>query len=134
MQKIDRDTMAMGSGAGIGVIQVILFKEYADTNWGLFPGIGQYLPVPWGNWSTLGNIIFGGITFGLSTFTSIISNKSPEANKFFQSYGIVTLVGGIMNGLFPRTAMRARAVQTAKPPVKLVPTDARTPTAKQVYA
>jgi len=120
MRLIDKETMAMGAGCGIGVIQVVVFKEYADLNWGLFPVIGQYIPAPWNRWSTFGNILIGGIAFGISTFTNLISGRSEEINKFLQAYGITTLIGGIMNGIFPRTVMAAAALPIAK--VELVPT------------
>lgn len=110
MKFIDKETMAMGAGAGIGVIQVVVFKEYADANWGLFPVVGEYLPIGWGNWSSFGNILIGGIAFGISTFTNLISERNEEINKFLQAYGITTLIGGIMNGIFPRIiAGRVRA-------------------------
>lgn len=115
--KLDKETMIMGAGAGIGVIQTVVTKEYVDANFGNFPGIGDMIPAPWGRWSTFGNILIGGICFGLSTFTGLIKNYSIV--KFLQAYGITTLVGGIVNGVFPGTVIalgRAR-----RPAMRLAP-------------
>ena len=102
MKYLDKETMAMGAGAGVGVIQTIIMKEYVDVTYGPIPGIGTSLG-EWGKWSTLGNILIGGVVFGISTFTGVIANKSYEFNKFLQMYGITALIGGIVNGIFPRT-------------------------------
>lgn len=107
--RIDRTTMVMGAGAGVGVIQTVLTKEYIDPTFGPIPFVGQYLPYPWGNWSTFGNIVIGGICFGVATFTNVFSRK-PEIGNFLSVYGITTLIGGFMNGIFPGTApLRAAA-------------------------
>ena len=106
---LDKETMAMASGASIGVIQTVVFKEYIDPTYGPFPGVSGILPAPWDRWSTFGNILIGGIVFGLTSFTSWISNKSYTANKFLQLYGITTLIGGITNGIFPGAILGARA-------------------------
>ena len=106
---LDKETMAMASGAGIGVIQTVVFKEYIDPTYGPFPWISGIIPAPWNRWSTFGNILIGGIIFGLTSFTSLISNKSFIANRFLQIYGITTLIGGITNGIFPGAVAGARA-------------------------
>lgn len=116
--KISRTIMTTGAGAGIGVIQTIVFKEYIDPNFGPIPGIGTVLPYPWGNWSTFGNILIGGVVFGLSQFTKVIKNK--DLNNFLTIYGISVLIGGIMNGVFPG-APAARAGARARAPVRLAP-------------
>jgi len=102
--KVDKESLIMGAGASVGVIQTIVMKEYVDPQFGNIPYIGGMLPAPWGRWSTLGNIVIGGVFFGLSQFTRIIEDKSYAANSFLKLYGITTLVGGIMNGIFPGTA------------------------------
>ena len=110
MQKLGRDTITFGAGAAVGVTQTILFKQYLDT-YGPIPFIGGLLPYPWGNWSTLGNILIGGVVFGVSQFTSWVTNY--DLKSFLGTYGITTLVGGILNGVFPGgtvpTARRAAA-------------------------
>lgn len=90
---IDRQTMIVGAGAGVGVIQTIGFTKIA----GPFPLIGDYIPTPWNQWSTLGNILFGGVAFGISTFTNLI--KSSDLKTFLQTYGITALIGGITWGV-----------------------------------
>lgn len=118
--KLDKDIMYYGAGAGVGVIQTVLMKEYVDKNFGKFPFIGNMLPGPWGYWSTFGNILIGGIAFGLSTFTSIIKDKNESVNNFLTTYGISTLIGGIMNGLFP-VAMPAARAATPRRGLRLAP-------------
>lgn len=106
---LDKETGAMAAGAGIGVIQVVTFKEYIDPTYGTIPYVDTIIPAPWNRWSTFGNIVIGGVVFAISSFTSWISNKSYIANKFLQIYGITTLIGGITNGIFPGTTAAARA-------------------------
>jgi len=107
--RFEKETMVMGAGAGVGVIQTVLTKQYVDPQFGPIPYIGTMVPAPWGNWSTLGNIIIGGIFFGLGGFTDIIKNKNYTLNSFLTIYGVTTLVGGIMNGIFYGPALGARA-------------------------
>jgi len=127
MVKFDKEFIATGAGCGIAVIQTVLTKEYIDPQFGPIPVIGDYLPYPWGNWSTFGNILIGGIAFGLSTFTGLV-DRNYDVKKFLQVYGIGTLIGGLINGIFPTPALRARAavaprlVATANRMTPLTPT------------
>lgn len=106
--RMSRDVMINGAGAGVGVVWTVLSKQYIDTQFGPIPFIGGMLPHPWGNWSTLGSILMGGIFFGVSQFTGVIKNSS--LNNFLTYFGLTTLIGGIMNGLFyGGTVARARA-------------------------
>ena len=111
----DKETLMLGAGAGIGVIQTVVFKEYLDPMYGNIPFIGDYLPAPWGRISVLGNILIGGVFLGITQFTNLIANKNYDINNFLKIYGITTLVGGIANGIFYGGAspMRARAAGTA---------------------
>jgi len=93
--KPDKKSLVVSAGAGLGVIQTIYTKEL-----GLFPVIGDYLPPPWGKWSTIGNILIGGIVFGLTTFTNILNKSHNYINTALQVYGLTTLVGGLANGVF----------------------------------
>jgi len=113
MKALDKETMIMGAGAGVGVIQTVVTKQYLDPQFGPIPVIGTMLPAPWGNWSTLGNILIGGIFFGVGAFTDVIKNKSYTVNNFLTIYGITTLVGGIMNGVFYGPTLGARARSSA---------------------
>jgi len=103
MAKFSEETIVAG-GAGVAIVQNIIFRNYVDPQFGLIPYIGGYLGPIWGRWSTLGNIILGGIAFGLSQFTNVISNKSYTANSFLKIYGITTLIGGIVSGVLPSPA------------------------------
>ena len=105
--RLERNVITFGAGASIGVAQTILFKEYVDPTFGPIPVISDYIPYPWGNWSTLGNILIGGVAFGVSQFTNVV--KSGDLKNFLATYGLTTLVGGVMNGVFPAPALRARA-------------------------
>jgi len=107
MQKLDKNTISFGAGAAVGVTQTILFKEYVDTQFGPIPFVGDYLPYPWGNWSSLGNVLIGGIAFGVSQFTGAV--KNTDLKNFLGTYGLTTLVGGVLNGVFPASAPVARA-------------------------
>lgn len=118
---INKEIMIFGAGASVGVIQTIVTKEYVDANFGNFPGVGDMLPYPWGKWSTFGNILIGGVFFGLTTFTSVIRNKNFTVNGFLQMYGLTTLIGGIMNGIFPGGAPASRASRARRSGLRISP-------------
>ena len=115
MRPEDKQTVIIGAGASVGVIQTVAFKQYVD-NYGNFPLIGDMMPYPWGKWSTLGNILIGGVLFSITQFTHIIANKNYDVNSFLKIYGMTTLIGGLMNGIFPSpvqmTARRGNYVAT----------------------
>jgi len=107
---LDKEAMIMSAGAGVGVVQVVTFKEYIDPTYGPFPGITGIIPAPWDRWSTFGNILIGGIVFAITSFTPWIANANYAANKFLQAYSVTALIGGVANGIFPGTlGARARA-------------------------
>jgi len=95
---IAKPTIVVGAGAGIGVAQTVAFKQYLDPMYGNVPGIGDMLPDPWGKISVLGNILIGGIAFGISQFTTLVSRKNVDFNQFLKMYGLTTLIGGFANG------------------------------------
>ena len=97
MLELDKKTMVVSAGAGLGVIQTIWSKQ-----WGLFPGIGGMMPAPWGKWSTIGNILIGGVVFGITTFTKLLASHN-FVNTALQVYGITALIGGLANGVFETT-------------------------------
>lgn len=105
--RLERNVITFGAGASVGVAQTILFKGYIDPTFGPIPVISDYIPYPWGNWSTLGNILIGGVVFGVSQFTNVV--KNGDLKNFFATYGLTTLVGGVMNGIFPTAVPVARA-------------------------
>lgn len=92
--RMDKDVIVNGAGCGVGVVQTILTQQYL----GGIPGIESVIPYPWNQWGTLGNIIIGGFAFGFSQFTNIIKNY--KIKNFLTYYGLVTLIGGLMNGIF----------------------------------
>ena len=95
MKNLDNKALVVSAGAGIGVIQTIWSKE-----WGLFPVIGEYFGPVWGKWSTIGNILIGGIVFGVTTFTNVLAKKHKFVNTALQVYGITAVIGGFANGVF----------------------------------
>jgi len=97
---IDKAIMIPAAGAGVGVAYTILSKQYLDS-YGNVPWIGDMLPAPWGKWSTLGGILIGGVTFGVSMFTNVVKNQGYQLYSFLTVFGFTTLIGGILNGLFP---------------------------------
>lgn len=99
-----KNEMVLATGAGVGMIQAYLTRDVLDAMWGPIPYISDYLGT-WGTYSTFGNIAIGAVTFGLSTFTKIIKNKST--NSFLQGYGLTTLLGGVFNGVFPNLQLAA---------------------------
>jgi len=104
---MSKGKMAIGAGAGVGIAQTFVFREYVDAQLGPIPGISDVLPYPWGNWSSTGNILIGGIVFGVSQFTKLFKGN---VKSFASMYGFATIIGGVMNGIFPPVpAARARA-------------------------
>lgn len=110
-----QEIIVVGAGASVGVAQTVIFRQYVD-GFGNFPLIGDMLPHPWGKWSTFGNILIGGIAFGLTQFTDIIADKSHDLNQFLKIYGMSVLVGGLMNGIFPSEGLVARSGYVATLP------------------
>ena len=122
MQKLDRNTISFGACAAVGVTQTILMKQYVDT-YGPIPFIGDYLPYPWGNWSTFGNILIGGVAFGVSQFTGAVKNN--DIRNFLGTYGLTTLVGGVLNGVFTNGAPAARRAGARRLVARAAPQVAR---------
>ncbi|MCX6819659.1 MAG: hypothetical protein NT129_06715, partial [Candidatus Aenigmarchaeota archaeon] len=63
----------------------------------------------WNRWSTFGNILIGAVALGVTSFTGIIDKRHSTLNKIVWAYGLTILLGGIMNGVWPK-AMGMRAV------------------------
>jgi hypothetical protein len=110
--KIDKATMTFGAGAAVGITQAYLMREYVDQ-YGPIPFLGDFIPPPWNYWSTLGNIIVGGSLFGVSQFVKGIKG---DMKGFLAVYGLTTLVGGVLNGVFPGPhTVRTRATRRLAP-------------------
>lgn len=99
--------LTVGVGAGVGTIQVLLTKYYDR------PLIEQ-IPAPWGNLSTLFNILTGGIVLGLGAtgkLGKIVKNRKMQ--DFLIPYGFATLFGGIINGLLTPAPVSSRVTSRA---------------------
>lgn len=103
--RINKELIANGTGCGIGVVQTVVTKQYL----GGVPFFDQFIPYPWNQWGSLGNILIGGILFAISQGTSWVRNF--EIKSFLTMYGMTTLVGGLMNGIFPATQSVGGPVQ-----------------------
>ena len=136
-----KEFLAMGGGAAVGMIQVQVMEKYVDINYGTVPFIGDYLPAPWNKWSTIGNIIFGGVALGIAKFGKF--GKKKNVRWFLGTYGVTTLIGGAVGGILTpappvaRARAMARTVQpivaprgpVARPPLQApVPMGGPTPT------
>ena len=101
--------VTMGAGVAIGLTGAAIAKRYD----GIVPLIGPYLPLPWGNYSTLGLILIGGVTLGLAK-TKII--KGADIKSVATGFGLTTLLSGVLNGIFPVFGLpAARARLNARP-------------------
>lgn len=111
MIKPDKKTMVVSAGAGVGVVQTIYTKQL-----GAIPYLGDILPAPWGNWSTIGNILIGTAVFGITTFTNILAKSHNYINTGLQVYGLTILIGGLANGIFETTlSTKAKMLASAMP-------------------
>ncbi|MCX6819658.1 MAG: hypothetical protein NT129_06710 [Candidatus Aenigmarchaeota archaeon] len=95
---IDRQTIKIGAGAGIGIVQTFAFREYLDQY--PIPVISDFIPYPWNRWSTFGNILIGAVALGVTSFTGVLNRKNPTLNKAVFVYGLTVLLGGIFNGIW----------------------------------
>jgi hypothetical protein len=110
---VDRQTIMIGAGAGIGIVQTFAFREYLDQY--PIPGISGVIPDPWNRWSTFGNILIGAVALGVTSFTGVLNKRNPTLNKIIWTYGLTVLLGGILNGVWPKAmGMRARAPAMAQ--------------------
>jgi len=85
----------MGIGAGVGVAQTIITEQY-DM-------VIPYLPSNFNKLSNAGNVIIGGLVFGISYFTTLVRSKSIPLYEFLTVYGFTTLIGGLINTFLPST-------------------------------
>lgn len=117
MKKLPKDVVSFGSGAAVGVISSALIKQYDVP----IPFISDYIPQPWGNVSTFGQLVIGLGLFGTAQFTKLIKNS--QIKNFVTTFGIVLAAAGAMNGVLPATLGMRRV---ARAPVRLAPTRAAT--------
>ena len=106
---LEKKTIAvMTAGAGAGLAQTFILREYVDKEHGLIPGLeglGGF-----GSYSAMAGIIGGGITTALG-LVSVLTGKITK-NETIQigllGYGIPALSGGILSGVFPHPAIGLR--------------------------
>jgi len=89
--KLSNTNIAIGSGIGVGMAQTFLLGEYMDWDWPQIPG-------GWGTPAVIGNIVIGSCAALIWKYSKI---KKP-LKTFLGAYGITTIIGGVMNGIFPR--------------------------------
>ena len=118
---IDKQTMAVGAGAGIGVVVPWILKEYVDTSYPS-PLIGTL--GTWGKWSAFIPIVTG-VAALVPSFTKILNKKRSIKIMLF-GYGITSLLSGIFNGMTPISAGFSRPVpvvrQAVRPAVRQIAT------------
>lgn len=95
----------MTAGAGVGIAQTFILREYVDKEHGLIPGLeglGGF-----GSYSAMGGLISGGITTALGLISvltgKITTNETIQVGLI--GYGIPALSGGILSGIFPHPAL-----------------------------
>lgn len=114
---IEKKSIAvMTAGAGVGIAQTFILREYVDKEYGLIPGLeglGGF-----GTYSAMGGLISGGITTVVGLI-SVLTGKITR-NETIQigliGYGIPALSGGILSGIFPHPAVGLRLRAPARPP------------------
>lgn len=90
--------VAIGAGVGCGMVQTFLLGEY--LNWYV-----PELPGAWGSPAAIGNIAIGALALGLVKFTKVI--KKSNLKTFVWVYGLTSVFGGLLNGLFPAVQVPA---------------------------
>ena len=109
--KLSKDVISFGSGAAVGVVASSLIKQYDVP----IPFISDYIPYPWGNASTFGQLVAGLGLFGVAQFTKLIKNS--QIKNFVTTFGVVLATTGAMNGILPAALGMRRAA--ARAPVRL---------------
>ena len=112
---IEKKSIAvMTAGAGAGLAQTFILREYVDKEYGLIPGLeglGGF-----GSYSAMTGLISGGLTTALG-LVSVLTGKITT-NETIQigliGYGIPALSGGILSGIFPHPAIGLKL----KPPAR----------------
>ena len=104
-----RETGIVIAGSAVGTAQTWILREYIDDKWSI-EQLGN-----WGKPSVLLGIVGGGLATVVGAFVEKV--RSEELKAFLVSYGVPALVGGILSGIFPKTAPTegARLIRTARP-------------------
>ena len=105
---IDKYVLAIGAGAGIGVVIPKVLEQYVEPTYGaIIPGLEML--GNWGKWSVFIPLVAGAGTFLVSQFTTVVASKSKMVNDMLGVFGITSLTYGAVNGIFSMPAARARA-------------------------
>jgi hypothetical protein len=128
--KVDKRILAMGAGAGVGVIVPTLLKKYVE------PAIGQYIPYldalgAFGTWHVFVPLVSGAAAIVVTQFTSLI--KNDMINDTLAMYGFAALFSGIISGATESMSFKGRAPVMAmgSRPVARIAPRAYAPTATQ---
>ena len=94
---VKNPVMLTAVGAAAGIAQTFVTKNNIDAIAPPIPYVSNTLGA-WGQYSTFANIVIGGIATGLSATNKVI--KQDSARNFLIGYGVTTLLGGILNGVY----------------------------------
>jgi len=120
--KFDKGLLAIGAGAGLGVVLSPVLGKYLPAQYQTVPIPG--LPAPWNQTKVFVPIVAGVAAFGIAQFTHII--KKPIVKDMVWVFGFTSLISGIVTGalnmgLRANTArMVARPAMYAGQPVRAV--------------
>jgi len=124
---MDKFTIALGAGCGIGVVVPKIFEQYIE------PIYGPYIPYldmlgNWGRWSVFVPIVSGIALLGISQFTNII--KNDILNGMATMYGFTATIAGAVNGIFAPPVAAARMITSPAQQQALITQAAARPVAR----
>src|SRR5512136_9921 len=93
MAKFDKKLLAIGAGAGLGVILSPILGKYLPAEYQTVPIPG--LPSPWNQTKIFVPIVAGAVAFGITQFTTKIKGNTHDMVWVF---GVTSLISGIVNG------------------------------------
>jgi hypothetical protein len=104
--KLDKRILAMGAGAGVGVIVPTLLKKYVEPSYGAQIPYLDALGV-WGTWHVFIPLVSGAAAIVVTQFTNLIRNDM--ISDTLAMYGFAALFSGIISGATESLSMPARA-------------------------
>jgi hypothetical protein len=104
--KVDKRILAMGAGAGVGVIVPTILKKYVE------PSMGAQIPYlnalgVWGTWHTFVPLVSGAAAIVVTQFTNLIRNDM--ISDTLAMYGFAALFSGIISGATESMSLGGRA-------------------------
>jgi len=104
MLNLDRDVLACGAGAGIGVVIPEVLSKYIEPQYGAtIPGVDTILPLPWSRWS-----VFVPLVTGIPALLAGMFYRSNYSGFLF-GYGVASTANGALRGVFNMPTARARS-------------------------